>query len=206
MKIKRKTVPGKICSGKTPHRRAVAACIFAALLLSACANPQKEGTAALEEGNYEEALTQFQEAAESSDREESAEGYRGLGMAYYESGEYEKALESFQKAVDLGAKETVQLYHLMSVCGMQAWTDGEEDEAAYTSVLEYIQTGLALADSDSGEDAPDAEMLREMKYNEIICYEKLADWENARQKAEEYLSEYPEDEAVQKEAEFLKTR
>ena len=49
-------------------------------------------------------------------------------------------------------------------------------------------------------------MIREMKYNEILCYEKLADWENARQKAEEYLSEYPDDEAVQKEAEFLETR
>ena len=148
----------------------------------------------------------FREAAESSDREKSAEGYRGLGMAYYESGEYGNALEAFQEAVDLGTEETVQLYHLMSVCGMQAWTDAEEDEAAYTSVLEYIQTGLALAENGSGGDAPDADMIREMKYNEIICYEKLADWENARQKADEYLSEYPDDEAVQKEAEFLKTR
>lgn len=199
MGSKRKTVSGKIVS-------AAAVCIFAAGILSACANPQKEGTAALEEGNYEEALAQFQEAADSSDREKSAEGYRGLGMAYYESGDYEKALESFQKAVDLGAEETVQLYHLMSVCGMQAWTDGEADEAAYTSVLEYIRTGLALAETGSGEDAPDEDMIREMKYNEIICYEKLADWENARQKAEEYLGEYPDDEAVQKEAEFLETR
>ena len=199
MGSKRKTRPGKIVS-------AAAVCVFAAGILSACANPQKEGTAALEEGNYEEALAQFQEAADSSDREKSAEGYRGLGMAYYESGEYEKALESFQKAVDLGAEETVQLYHLMSVCGMQAWTDGEADEAAYTSVLEYIRTGLALAETGSGEDAPDEDMIREMKYNEIICCEKLADWESARQKAEEYLSEYPDDEAVQKEAEFLKTR
>ena len=199
MGSKRKTVLRKSIS-------AAAAGIFAAGILSACANPQKEGTAALEEGNYEEALAQFREAAESSDREKSAEGYRGLGMAYYESGEYGKALEAFQEAVDLGTEETVQLYHLMSVCGMQAWTDAEEDEAAYTSVLEYIQTGLALAETGSGGDAPDADMIREMKYNEIICYEKLADWENARQKADEYLSEYPDDEAVQKEAEFLKTR
>ena len=117
-----------------------------------------------------------------------------------------QALESFQKAVDLGAKETVQLYHLMSVCGMQTWTGEEEDDTAYSSVLEYIQTGLALADADDSEEAPDADMIREMKYNEIICYEKLADWENARQKAEEYLGEYPDDEAVQKEAEFLETR
>mgnify|MGYP005802440131 FL=1 len=49
-------------------------------------------------------------------------------------------------------------------------------------------------------------MDRELKYNEIICYEKLADWENAREKANEYLSEYPDDEAVRKEAELLETR
>ncbi len=179
-----------------------AVCISAAGILGGCANPQKEGTAALEEGNYEEALTQFQKASESDDREKSAEGYRGLGMAYYESGEYGKALEAFQQAVDLGAAETVQLYHLMAACGMQIW----EDEEDYRAVLDDIQTGLALAEiGDSGE-APDGDMIREMKYNEIICYEKLADWENARQKAEEYLSEYPDDQAVQKEAEFLKTR
>ena len=89
---------------------------------------------------------------------------------------------------------------------MQTWTGEEEDDTAYSSVLEYIQTGLALADADDSEEAPDADMIREMKYNEIICYEKLADWENARQKAEEYLGEYPDDEAVQKEAEFLETR
>lgn len=196
----------KIMGLKRKIALTAAMCVSAAGILSSCANPQKDGTAALEEGNYEEALAQFQEAAESDDREKSAEGYRGLGIAYYESGEYAQALEAFQKAVELGAKETVQLYHLMSVCGMQTWTDQTEDESAYTSVLEYIQTGLALADSGSSEEAPDADMIREMKYNEIICYEKLADWENAREKANEYLSEYPDDEAVRKEAEFLETR
>ena len=45
-----------------------------------------------------------------------------------------------------------------------------------------------------------------MKYNEIICYEKQADWENAKGKVTEYLDAYPDDETVQKEAEFLETR
>lgn len=179
-----------------------AVCISAAGILSGCVNPQKEGAAALEEGNYEEALTQFQKAAESDDRETSAEGYRGLGMAYYESGEYGKALEAFRQAVDLGAAETAQLYHLMASCGMQTW----EDEEDYMDVLGYIQTGLALAETDDDEEASEEDMIREMKYNEVVCYEKLADWENARQKAEAYLSEYPNDEAMQKEEQFLETR
>ena len=57
--------------------------IFAAGVLAGCANPQKEGTAALEEGNYEEAREQFQQTAESDNKEKAAEGYRGIGMAYY---------------------------------------------------------------------------------------------------------------------------
>ena len=36
--------------------------------------------------------------------------------------------------------------------------------------------------------------------------EKLADRENAKQKASEYLIEYPGDTAMEREAEFLETR
>ena len=45
-----------------------------------------------------------------------------------------------------------------------------------------------------------------MEYNEIICYEQQSDWENAKAKITEYISKYPDDEAAQKEAEFLQTR
>ena len=75
----------------------------------------------------------------------------------------------------------------------------------YAKGLEYIQSGLAMADaSDSGE--ADDSLIREMEYNEIICYEQQSDWENAKAKIAEYISKYPDDEAAQKEAEFLQTR
>ena len=92
----------------------------------------------------------------------------------------------------------MQLCHVMSVCAMQS--------GDYEKALEYIQTGLGLAQTSDGKESSDAGMLREMKYNEIVCFEQKADWESAKQKAEEYLQEYPDDETVQKEAEFLKTR
>ena len=44
------------------------------------------------------------------------------------------------------------------------------------------------------------------KNNEIICLEKTADWEMAKEKMSEYQAAYPEDESVAKEAEFLQTR
>lgn len=49
-------------------------------------------------------------------------------------------------------------------------------------------------------------LLQEMKYNEIICLEKTADWEMAKEKMSEYQAAYPEDDSVAKEAEFLQTR
>ena len=175
-----------------------AVCVFVLLAAGGCANPEREGTKALENGQYEEALEQFQKASESEDKEKAAEGFRGQGIAYYEMEDYTSALDAFQKAVDNGAEQTVQLYNLMGICGMRT--------GDYEGALESFQAGLALIDAASDEEAADGDMIREMKYNEIICYEQLADWENARQKAEEYLSEYPDDEAVQREMDFLKTR
>lgn len=49
-------------------------------------------------------------------------------------------------------------------------------------------------------------MLQEMKFNEIMVYEKLGDWKNAKIKVNEYLEQYPDNAKVKKEAEFLETR
>ena len=76
----------------------------------------------------------------------------------------------------------------------------------YEAGLEYIQSGLAMTDAVSGDESADAGLVREMEFNEIICCEQLADWENAKEKADEYIKKYPDDEAAQKEAEFLQTR
>ena len=176
---------------------AAAAALLAAGLVCGCANPQKEGVEALEEGNYEEAEARFSELTEKGGKEGAA-GYRGLGMVYYETEEYQKALEAFETAAESGIRPDVQMYNLMGVCAMQT-----ED---YASALEYIQSGLALTSTSDGADKADAELVQEMKYNEIICYEQQADWENAKQKVTEYLEDYPDDETVQKEAEFLETR
>ena len=163
-----------------------------------CANPQQSGVDALEAGNYEEALADFQDMTESGRRNDVAEGYRGLGMTYYEREEYENALEAFRQAADNGAEQTIQMYNLMGICAMQT--------GDYSAALEYIQSGIALTSTSDGADSADAGLIREMKYNEIICCEHLADWESAKQKVTEYLNDYPDDEAMQREAEFLEPR
>ena len=53
------------------------AAVAAAGVIGGCSNPQKSGVSALEKGDYEEALADFEEMTQSGD---AAEGYRGLGM------------------------------------------------------------------------------------------------------------------------------
>ena len=174
----------------------ILASMAVSFLMTGCAGAVSQGVKALEDGDYAGALSKFQEAAEGTDDGESAEGYRGMGIAYYESGDYAAALEAFKNALDGGA-ESVFLYNLAGVCAMQT--------GDYETALGYIQAGLSLSDTDSGKET-DAELVREMKYNEIICCEELADWETAKAKISEYLEQYPDDETAQREAEFLKTR
>ena len=100
---------------------------------------------------------------------------------------------------------TVKTAELCNLAGTSALC--KED---YAKALEYIQEGIALAEEKQGnkkqEDKKQETLLQEMKYNEIICLEKTADWEMAKEKMSEYQAAYPEDESVAKEAEFLQTR
>jgi len=45
-----------------------------------------------------------------------------------------------------------------------------------------------------------------MRFNQIVCYERLGDWENAKAKMTEYLQVYPDDAKAKREAKFLQTR
>ena len=115
-------------------------CMAVPTVASGCANSAKSGVEALEAGDYKEAQAQFEKLTEEKDKKKSAEGYRGLAMTYYEQEEYSSALDAFKKAVDTGVVQTTQIYNLMGVCAMKT-----ED---YEAALEYIQAGLAMAETD----------------------------------------------------------
>ena len=42
--------------------------------------------------------------------------------------------------------------------------------------------------------------------NTVVSYEKLGDWDNAKEKVSEYNEQYSGDSKAEKEAEFLETR
>lgn len=174
-------------------------------ILTGCSNSVKDGTAALEEGDYAAAAELFEEAARKAEKkedyEQAADAYRGLGMAYYEQGDYENASTNLQKALDLGGKETPVIYNMIGVCGMQL----EDYESARTA----FETGIAAASLDDGSEEGSTdytETVKEMKYNRIICCEKSGDWTAAKEAAQEYMAEYPDDTEMQHEWEFLQTR
>lgn len=184
-------------------KKGIVCMILAAFMLTGCkdkVNYIEQGTQQMEEQQYEEAVSSFQKSLE--EKEDAAEAYRGLGMAYYEQQDYEAAKEAFQNVLDNEGDETPTLYNFIGVCSMQL----NDVEGA----LDAFQKGIALSGETDGkkdEDAPDyTEVVREMKYNEIACYERQQDWETAGAKAEEYLAAYPDDKDMQKEAEFLRTR
>lgn len=177
----------------------VLAVSMAVCVLAGCGNAVKEGAQLLEEGKVEEAAAAFEQVLDDKKSSDAQiiEAYRGLGMCYYEQEQYEQAQEYLQKAIDAGGKKTVVLCNLLGVCAMQ-----QED---YAFAVSQFEEGLALAETDDGAETED-EMLREMRYNCVVCYEKLAEWADAYLEAQEYLEKYPDDEQMQHEAEFLETR
>lgn len=149
----------------------------------------EDGVGCLKEEKYEEAVELFQKEVEQE--KNLGEAYRGMGMAYYELKDYEKAEESFQQALESEAEETGTIYNFIGLCCMQS---GRYDEA-----IQAWNTGVGVKGTSD-------ELKREMMWNTISAYEEMRDWERARNAASVYLAEYPEDEKVLKEAEFLETR
>lgn len=84
--------------------------VSAMCMMAGCGNTVKDGTEALEQGDYDTAIASFEEAAGSDDKEEAAEGYCGLGMTYYEQKQYDQALEMLEKAFDNGTVKTADSY------------------------------------------------------------------------------------------------
>ena len=93
--------------------------------------------------------------------------------------------------MDNNAEKTGTIYNLIGNCDLKL---GKAKEA-----LNYYNLGLE-------QDDVSKKMKKEMKYNIIVAYEKMEDWESAEVKLEEYLESYPYYIAAIKEAEFLETR
>lgn len=159
-----------------------------ALLAGCRENPSEKGVEYLKEGNYEKAITQFEKAIQEKIKEGDA--YRGIGIARYELGNYKEAKEALLKALEEGEKPSATFHEMLGDCELNL---GEP-----RSALNYYRLAL---EGDLSKEAR-AEVL----LNEIAAYEQLKDWKSAKAKLEAYVKEYPDQEKVKKELEFLRTR
>lgn len=159
------------------------------MLFTGCADPVEEGTALLEEGNYEEARDQFETAIEKG--KNLGEAYLGLGICYWEEGDYEAAQPTFEMALENGVQPSAVLYNMLGQCEVKM----ECSEKAAS----YFAQGQTCADASS-------ELKQEMAFNEIVAYEALQRYDEAKAKLEIYVKNYPEDAVAAKELEFLNTQ
>ena len=120
-----------------------------------------------------------------------AESYRGKGLALYEKKEYEDAAEMLIRSVDKGAEATPQVCNIIALCLME--------EQQYEQSLDWFKEGIASGDASD-------ELIRQIRYQAIICYEKTAQWEEAKKSAKSYMTDYPDDDKMAREYKFLESR
>ena len=110
-----------------------------------------------------------------------------LGQCYENLNDRTYALTVYQSY--LSTSQSKAVYNQMGMCYAAA--------GDYENALTAFQTGLSL--SDTG-------FTQELRFNEIVTYEKLGDAAAAKELCESYVKDYPSDEAGQREYQFLKTR
>ena len=135
--------------------------------------------------DYDTARTLLSEAVEN----DSLDAMLYLGMTEARAGNTQDALKSFEEYRTREkdeAKAIAELAASMNECGMH-----EEAISYYKDAIEA---------TSKEED------LQALKRGLIAAYEKSGDFESAKQAAQDYLAEWPDDADVKKEQTFLETR
>lgn len=111
-----------------------------------------------------------------------------LGRTYEALGDYNYA-SSIYSDYTLNDQSKAEIYNQLGLCRMQM---GE-----YELALMAFQSGMGIEGND---------MMQTLKFNEIVAYEYMGDYTTAAVLMSDYLKSYPDDEAAQRENQFLKTR
>lgn len=165
---------------------------------------------------YGEAGKEYLERALEEDKKGMTQTQKG--MMYYFMGEYENARQILEKEKNAGKQSVIYL-------GMTYEKLGDYNYACslYNNYLKeqpdaeiYNQLGLCKMQMEEWEDAKNAFLegmkqencpcIQSLKFNEIVAYEYLSEFQKARALMEEYLLTYPDDEKAKREYDFLKTR
>lgn len=137
------------------------------------------------QGDYDKALSEFSEGYASG----FTEAYYYIGEIYRIKKDYTKAIYYYESYIESKEVKSPNVYNQMAICLIKS------DE--YEDALQFLEKGM---------NYHDATTLQVFKKNEIIVYEKLGRYEEARVKMEEYQRNYPEDSLALREAAFIDSR
>lgn len=135
-------------------------------------------------GNYENARNFLERLKTTTDY--GAALY--LGRTYEALGDYNYAASIYAGYAEYDQTKP-EIYNQLGLCRMQM----EEYEAALTA----FQTAMNIENN---------EMMQTLKFNEIIAYEYMGEFQTAAALMNSYLRSYPDDETAKREYEFLQTR
>lgn len=174
---------------------------------------------ALDSAGYTDEAVSFLGKALSSPSAKDSDDF-SLALIYYYLGDYTNAVLKFNAASAAGSHEA--LLYLSKI-----YLSQNETVKAKNSLSEYLtydnsngevynQLGLisvsegdyeaALTHFKNGILTKGTAAIKDLKWNEAICYEHLGDFSTARTKMEEFLKAYPDDAAALAEYAFLETR
>lgn len=134
-------------------------------------------------------MGEYEEARQILEKEKNTgkQAVTYLGMTYEKMGDYNYACSLYNNY--LLAEPDATLYNQLGMCKLQM-----ED---YEAALAAFQKGLEM------ENCP---CIQSLKFNEIVAYEYLGEFQKAKILMDSYLLTYPDDEEAKREYEFLKTR
>ncbi len=135
-------------------------------------------------GDYDNARNYLEKARKS-------EGYEAvllLGQTYEELGDFNYAISVYSSFID-NDQTNASVYNRLGLCKMEL--------KAYDEALAAFQAGM---------NVENCTIMQTLKFNEIVTYERLGQYQTAASLMNSYLTTYPDDAVAQREYSFLKTR
>ncbi len=177
--------------------------IILVLIFTSCTNKKilqykSYGIDYLENANYEEALSYFDEALKLGDGQVSSLQYELLlykAECLFMLNRYSDAKKVYEtlKVIDKNNKSFSELYEnlssIVNLVDFKTAVDNGEVERADEILLELKAIGL--------------EHEKSVMFNQAVLYEKKGEWKNALNAFNYYLKQYPGDEKAQHEIDFI---
>lgn len=135
-------------------------------------------------GDYESAKLSLEKAREAN----GAGAVSMLGQTYEKLGDYNYAASVYSTYLETKQPDA-EIYNQLGLCKLKV-----QD---YEAALGAFQAGLSIEGNT---------MMQSLKFNEIVAYEYMGQFDKAKLAMEQYLALYPDDEKARREYTFLQTR